>query len=332
MGRYIPPSLEGTTTPNRAAGKSHPLGSRARHLQSSGILTVRFELPFAIWCTTCAPEQIIAQGVRFNAQKKKVGMYFSSTIWGFRFKHTVCGGWIEIRTDPRSAEYVVFEGGRRRDYGAPRDEIGVRSGVSEEEKERLERDGGMGGLEKKVEDQRRSVVEKKRVEELWALSGRDWGDPYERNRKLRREFRVRRRKRHEDERSGEVLKERFGIEVDMLPGNEEDGLRADLVEFGEVKSDAASSKPLFREQMESKKRDDDRGEQGKRSQLDVQQLQHKRLLQKSLSTNSRTAVDPFLRNEQAWKPTAKRKRDGEGETEEPAPAEGVPLVDYDSDD
>ncbi|KAJ0295257.1 hypothetical protein COL922a_014075, partial [Colletotrichum nupharicola] len=99
MGRYVPPDLEGTTTGNALHSK-HPLGSRARHLQTKGALI----------------------GVRFNAEKKKVGNYHSTPIYSFRFKHSVCGGWIEIRTDPKNTAYVVTEGGRRRDYGV--DEAG----------------------------------------------------------------------------------------------------------------------------------------------------------------------------------------------------------------
>ncbi|RHZ47689.1 uncharacterized protein CDV56_100019, partial [Aspergillus thermomutatus] len=100
MGRYVPPDQEGLTTGNKLAGK-HPLGARARHLRTSGALVVRFEMPFAVWCTTCKPhETLIGQGVRFNAEKKKVGNYYSTPIYSFRMKHGACGGWIEIRTDP----------------------------------------------------------------------------------------------------------------------------------------------------------------------------------------------------------------------------------------
>ena len=95
MGRYVPPDLEGTVSFNQASGKGHPLGARARKLKAEGVLIVRFECPFAIWCTHCRPEQIIGQGVRFNAEKKKVGNYYSTPIWSFRFKHTICSGWLE---------------------------------------------------------------------------------------------------------------------------------------------------------------------------------------------------------------------------------------------
>ena len=45
------PDLEGTTTGNKLH-KKQALGARAAKL-SRGILTVRFEMPFAIWCLTC---------------------------------------------------------------------------------------------------------------------------------------------------------------------------------------------------------------------------------------------------------------------------------------
>ncbi|EDU49724.1 hypothetical protein PTRG_06804 [Pyrenophora tritici-repentis Pt-1C-BFP] len=58
MGRYYPPDA---TNPPTFNSSSHPLGTRARKLPQ-GILTVRFELPFAVWCNTCKPSAIIGQG------------------------------------------------------------------------------------------------------------------------------------------------------------------------------------------------------------------------------------------------------------------------------
>jgi coiled-coil domain-containing protein 130 len=338
MGRYVPPDLEGTTTPNRAASKPHALGSRARKLKTEGILTVRFECPFAIWCTTCHPEQIIAQGVRFNAEKKKVGNYYTTPIWGFRVKHTLCGGWIEIRTDPRNAEYVVHEGGRRRDYGGDKlldVEVRIGGSVTEEEKERLEKDGGFAGLEKKVEDKSKATAQKERIEELFRVSGRDWRDPYERSQVLRREFRVGRRKRQDDESTGEELKERFGIEVEMLPGKEEDGERAKLIDFGDIKAKTASAKPLFRDRGTPIKKEegvDKRSESQKYTKHITGQ--GKSALQTTLKSNSMSASDPFLREEKIWQPRAKRKRteeDGTGNDAEAPTSAAFALVDYDSD-
>ena len=38
----------------------------------------RFEMPFNIWCGGC--ESMIAKGVRFNAEKKQVGTYYSTKV------------------------------------------------------------------------------------------------------------------------------------------------------------------------------------------------------------------------------------------------------------
>ncbi|ETI20363.1 hypothetical protein G647_08398 [Cladophialophora carrionii CBS 160.54] len=353
MGRYVPPDLEGRVSANAASGKGHALGSRARKLKSEGVLTVRFECPFPIWCTTCQPEEIIAQGVRFNAEKKKVGAYFSTPIWEFRFKHTVCGGWVGVRTDPKNAEYVVTEGGRRRDFGT--DEGGIRvdafgsSAVTEEQKDRLEKDGGFGAVEKKVADRTAAETQKARLEELMRVSQRDWGDPYEKSRMVRRGFRIGRRKRQADERTGEALKDKFGLAVDMemLPEREEDNERVKFLEFGEQsggQETLSSTKPLFRPNPTAAAATTATASAGGSSNTMSSsgkmkaKVDKKEMLGTALRGNSRIAVDPFLRDENLWQPRVKRKReDGQPEPElerKPAPVDSrtsMALVGYDSD-
>ena len=46
------------------------LGKRANKMKTHGVLTIRFEMPFNVRCGAC--EHMIAKGVRFNADKKKV--------------------------------------------------------------------------------------------------------------------------------------------------------------------------------------------------------------------------------------------------------------------
>lgn len=332
MGRYVPPELEGRVSFNRASGKGHALGSRARKLGSEGILTVRFECPFAIWCTTCQPEQIIGQGVRFNAEKKKVGNYYSTPVWSFRFKHTTCGGWIEVRTDPKASEYVVVEGGRRRDYGEDRREAewGMVAGASEEEKARLEKEGGFATLEKNVDEKKEKVTQQKRVEELYKASQRDWSDPYERSRALRREFRVGRRKRQEDSRTGEALQEKYGIAVELLETTADDGDEAAHVEFGEVNAKDAASKPLF---AESQPGAGHQKENTRRVKEKGKLVQQKSALQGQLRSNTRANHDPFFKAD-VWEPRSKRRKADIAvkDQEEVVPhASSVPsLVAYDS--
>jgi coiled-coil domain-containing protein 130 len=354
MGRYVPPDLEGRVSANAASGKGHALGSRARKLKSEGILTVRFECPFAIWCTTCRPEELIAQGVRFNAEKKKVGNYFSTPIWEFRFKHTVCGGWLSVRTDPKSAEYVVTEGGRRRDLGTTPGydaEIGPGGGVAtEEQKDRLEKDGGFGAVEKKVADRTAAETQKARLEELMHVSRRDWDDPYERSRALRREFRVGRRKRQADERTGQALKDKFGLalEMEVLPERDEDNERVKFLEFGDQsrpeEETLSTTKPMFGPDYPVGGGGAEVSKSASSSGKLKSKTDRKEKLGSALRANSRTAVDPFLRDEHLWEPKVKRKRqDGQPEPEREEETKAVKvdggtttttavaLVGYDSD-
>ncbi|KAI1193155.1 hypothetical protein F5X97DRAFT_315161 [Nemania serpens] len=235
MGRYVPPDVEGTMTGN-ALNKKHALGARASKLRSEGILVVRFEMPFGVWCGTCPKPTIIGQGVRFNAEKKKVGTYYSTPVWSFRMRHADCGGAIEIRTDPANSEYVVAEGGRRRDTGDDKDDslVSLSAGIpilTEKEKEGLRHDA-FARLEKTIEDRGVLIERSHRIAELEDASHRTWEDPYAQNRRLRAAFRAGRKAREREAASTEDLQARMSLGIDIMPATEEDARRAALVDFG----------------------------------------------------------------------------------------------------
>jgi coiled-coil domain-containing protein 130 len=252
MGRYVPPDLEGTTSGNKL-NKKHPLGNRASKLASQGILTVRFEMPFPIWCAHCPKPTIIGQGVRFNAEKKRAGNYYTTPIWSFRFRHVECGGWIEMRTDPKNTAYVVAEGATKRDTGEDKVLPGEEQAVimTDEEREAL-RKNAFASLEKTIADRERLKMATERIDDLEDLSKKHWDDPYAQNQRLRKAFRVGRKEREKMATATEDLKDRMGLGIDLLPEREEDAKRAALVDFGskgreEEESDGgkALSKPLF---------------------------------------------------------------------------------------
>ncbi|CAH1764585.1 7597_t:CDS:2 [Entrophospora sp. SA101] len=111
FNKYYPPDWEPEKgSVNKFVGK-HPLGDRARKIDQ-GILIVRFELPYNIWCEGCGKH--VGKGVRYNAEKKKVGNYYSTPIYSFRMKCHLCDNWIEIQTDPKNSEYVVVSGARQK--------------------------------------------------------------------------------------------------------------------------------------------------------------------------------------------------------------------------
>lgn len=318
MGRYVPPDQEGLTTGNKLAGK-HALGARARHLQTKGALIVRFEMPFAIWCTTCKPhETIIGQGVRFNAEKKKVGNYHSTPVYSFRMKHTACGGWIEIKTDPKNTAYVVTEGARKRDTGEDKEEEEegeggrLKIGLTKEENDPFAK------LEGKVEDKRQFETATMRIQELQKRQRRDWEDPYEQSRRLRKTFRHERNRLEKVGEANEALKDRMSLGIDLLEETEEDRLRASFVDFGPADGTHMVTKsrirPMFGDEtvLSQKPSSTDKRSLDRRKgkpKSEVLAAERKALLSSELRGNTRAVVDPFL-NEgaRAWQPAPLKAR------------------------
>ncbi|KAG8532859.1 uncharacterized protein KY384_002737 [Bacidia gigantensis] len=350
MGRYVPPELEGVVSFNAASNKR--VGIRP-----DGTQTVRFELPYSIWCTTCPKPTIIGQGVRFNAEKKKVGNYFSTPIFSFRFKHIQCGGPIEIRTDPKNTAYVVTEGAKKRDTGEDRlreGEVIIADGKTEEEKKRLEGDA-FARLEEGNQDKAVAKTEKARIEQLYRNNERDWDDPGEANRRLRKAFRVGRKVRQGRAEATEALQERMGIGIDLLEETEEDKRRAGHVEFGDVEGKVALARAATRPMFSTNKQGKSGSKKAKSMKGAKAVKARKEDLRKELADNTRAVLDPFLgdhlKGGRPDPPPLLRKRKQEEtfpaneasalETaaEEPnvqseprdKPTTALPLVDYDSD-
>ncbi|KAH8666800.1 CWC16 protein [Xylariales sp. PMI_506] len=302
MGRYVPPDVEGTTSGNKLHGK-HPLGSRA---SKPGALTVRFEMPFAVWCGTCPRPTIIGQGVRFNAEKRRVGSYYSTPIFSFRMRHADCGGAIEIHTDPKNTEYIVVEGGKRReDRGAGDDGdqqgAAVPAILTDKEREAL-RANAFAKLEKTIEDREQLVIAKARIGEIEAANRKTWEDPYELNRKLRREFRQGRHQREKDGKETEDLQDRMSLGIDLLPATAEDARRAALVDFGPVGSEGpavgekALLKPLFDSGLAPKHSLSNNTPSGGKRKLksEVAASQMRESIVSEIVGNTRLVHDPFL--------------------------------------
>lgn len=284
-------------------------------------------MPFAVWCTTCSPNSndvLIGQGVRFNAEKKKVGNYYSTPIFSFRMRHTACGGWIEIQTDPKNTAYVVTDGGRKRDTGVEEEGGSL---VGREIKVRMPGEGdsaqndAFGKLEGKVEDKKRLLSESTRVLELQKRQDRDWEDPYEQSKRLRKAFRVGRKGRETNEKMTEGLKDKMSLGIDIVGETEEDRLRAGMVDFGNADTASpmslAQSKPMFKSQhspslqrhVAGSTKHRDHGKKSKRSKKPADiAAERKASLREQLSGNTRAIIDPFLSHEKVWKPDLSKKR------------------------
>ncbi|KAL5016233.1 hypothetical protein ScPMuIL_005822 [Solemya velum] len=112
VNKYYPPDWDPRKgSVNKHVGQ-HPLRDRARKL-SQGILIIRFEMPYNIWCGGCNSH--IGMGVRYNAEKKKVGNYYTTPIYKFRMKCHLCPNHFEIQTDPKNHDYVIVCGAQRKE-------------------------------------------------------------------------------------------------------------------------------------------------------------------------------------------------------------------------
>ena len=221
---------------------SHPLGKRARKLKSEGILVVRFETPFDLSCSNCGKS--IGKGVRFNAEKKQVGTYYTSKVWSFRMKTPCCKSSLEIRTDPKNSEYEVVSGATRKrsselnERGSEGDNLFVDL-LSEEERQAKVVDP-FEQLERNKEQKEAVSSEGQRIQ---SLLDRNALDNYEMNRKLRGQNRALRKQEKALAREGKALG--LSDDIKLLPKRAEDDLQASLAMLERQRQDgierAASS-------------------------------------------------------------------------------------------
>ena len=260
-----------------------------------------------------------------------------------------CGGWIEIRTDPKNTAYVVTEGAKKRDKGDDKVHEGEIQIRTDEERERLQKDA-FAALEVKIDDRKQATTDKSRIEELQIAKEKDWDDPYAASKKLRRAFRADRKVRHRNEALTEDLKDRMSLGMDLLDETENDRQRAQFVEFGdfgqngsEMAVHKAHARPLFATDTSIAKVAPGSASKSKKLK-GLQEIEvRKEKLRRELQNNTRAVIDPFLVDSVASAPSTsilgiKRKRDLtlNGNTTSPEQSVGTgivkqPLVAYDSD-
>ncbi|EEY68868.1 uncharacterized protein PITG_18960 [Phytophthora infestans T30-4] len=187
---------------------SHPLGKRAKNLASDGVLVVRFEMPFSVWCTHC--DSHIGRGVRFNARKKRVGNYFSSAVWEFRMSCASCSGEMVIKTDPQERGYEMVSG-RLNDT-----DLGTKL-----------MDDPFLRLEHENEDKQAAKKRSRGLERLVELQDAEFKDDYDSNSALRAQFRS--IKKQLKKRKQEA--KRLGLGIPLLDVHPDDVLASRVVVF-----------------------------------------------------------------------------------------------------
>ncbi|KAJ7593725.1 DUF572-domain-containing protein [Mycena floridula] len=212
FNKYYPPDYDGEKhkSLNAYRGK-HALGDRARKIEQ-GILITRFELPFNIWCGTC--NNHIGMGVRYNAEKKKIGNYYSTSIFSFRCKCHLCDGWFEIQTDPKNTRYVVVSGARQKDEDWDPEENGGYA-VHDTDPNAPPPDP-LASLEKTTNAEHHlTQVQLPRIEALQSVSEQFNADPYALSSKVRKRFRVEKKIEKAKKAKDDELKGRYGLPASL---------------------------------------------------------------------------------------------------------------------
>eukprot|EP00803_Ostreobium_quekettii_P004260 evm.model.scf_468.13 EVM.evm.TU.scf_468.13 scf_468:73223-76768(+) len=199
-GFYFPPDWDPAKGPNQLNSR-HPLADRARKLKSDGILIIRFEMPFNVWCLKCG--DMIGKGVRFNAEKKQIGFYLGNRLWSFTMRHH-CGCKLEIHTDPRNTQYALVEGLRKRvdEYSAADAQV-IELSTAEEREER--RTDPLKRLEHKTVAQRKAKAEHHALAALREETTMKSRHDADLNRLIRRQHREERKQEAERDRRRQEL-------------------------------------------------------------------------------------------------------------------------------
>ncbi|XP_069051749.1 probable splicing factor YJU2B [Lepisosteus oculatus] len=232
VNKYYPPDFDpakhGSLNGYR---NSHPLRERARKL-SQGILIIRFEMPYNIWCDGC--KNHIGMGVRYNAEKKKVGNYYTTPIYRFRMKCHLCVNYIEMQTDPASCDYVIVSGACRKEERwdpADNEQILV---TERSDKEKLETDA-MFRLEhggKDREKLRAAIPTLSQIQEHQEA----WRDDFQVNSALRRKFREEKKAQAEEEEKDSAFRNKASLSIPLVPESEGDRKLASLLAFQSLDS------------------------------------------------------------------------------------------------
>lgn len=227
VNKYYPPDFnpEKHGSLNRYHN-SHPLRERARKL-SQGILIIRFEMPYNIWCDGC--KNHIGMGVRYNAEKKKVGNYYTTPIYRFRMKCHLCVNYIEMQTDPANCDYVIVSGAQRKEERWDMADNEQVLTTEHEKKQKLETDA-MFRLEHGEAD--RSTLKKalptlSHIQEAQSA----WKDDFALNSMLRRRFREKKKAIQEEEERDQALQAKASLTIPLVPETEDDRRLAALLKF-----------------------------------------------------------------------------------------------------
>lgn len=227
QNKYYPPDYDPRKGGLNKFLGTHALRERARKIDQ-GILIIRFEMPYNIWCDGC--KNHIGMGVRYNAEKTKVGNYYTTPVYQFRMKCHLCDNHFEIKTDPANLDYVIMSGARRQENRwDPLSNEQIVPETKETQKKLF--DDPMYKLEHQTKDVKAGDEAKPALEKLYSRNTDVWKDNYEANSVLRAQFRKTKKDLKLIEEQDKKLLIKSSLDINLLPENDQDRKIASLMKL-----------------------------------------------------------------------------------------------------
>lgn len=238
QNKYYPPDYDPKAGGLNKFLGTHALRERAKKIHL-GIIIIRFEMPYNIWCDGC--KNHIGMGVRYNAEKTKVGMYYSTPLYQFRMKCHLCDNYIVIKTDPGNLDYEIVSGARRQEGRWDPAENGQIVADTKETQRRLF-DDPMYKLEHVANDAKKCDDAKPRLYKLYERNHYVWDDDYMANSKLRAEFRVKKKELKQEAERDQQLLAKSSLDIELLPETDQDARLAAMMRLHSAKTEAEHEK------------------------------------------------------------------------------------------
>merc|ERR1719427_119731 len=208
-------------------------------------------MPYNIWCNGCGIH--IAMGVRYNAEKKKIGKYYSTVIYKFRMRCHLCENYFEIQTDPQNCDYKILSGARRKEERWSQKDNEQIETTEHEVKKKLKTDP-MFKLEHVRKDADKLVKKIPSLQEMQEKQDKLMKDDYQLHRDLRKKFRT--EKKRITAQSEEDLKLMNGsTSLKLLEANDEDERLARLHMLEKVVKADKTETPIFKSKKEATEKD-----------------------------------------------------------------------------
>ena len=167
-----------------------------------------------MWCEGC--HEHIARGVRYNAEKKKCGTYFSSDVFEFQMNCHLCGQRFIIKTDPQNRDYEFVSGLRRKVETFDVKDIGTRE--FDEKEQALMRTDAIRSLENKEEDALNFQKAVPALDGIKSIQDRLYQDEDSLNRSVRDKLRGMRKAEERRENRAKAA----GLGIHLLPTSKSD--------------------------------------------------------------------------------------------------------------